>query len=137
MEYQRVRRSGAAIPGPRQELPGPPQAVLTWIAPVAALLAALLAAGAVRAQGTAIPPPSTTAPTLPPGSGSDSAGPVPAPNSRPSAPDTPGGTARNGVAVPRANPDPGIVAPTPPTPSGMPVIRPPGTPGGDAGVVPK
>ena len=135
-----MKRARAAVLSRRQQDPGLQLwAMLAWTLLAMALAFALLASGTARAQGSGsvIPPPATSAPTLPPGSGSDPASPAPAPNSRPNSADTPGGTARNGVAVPRANPDPGIVAPTPSAPSGMPVIRPPGTPGGDTTVVPK
>lgn len=88
----------------------------------------------VPGQSQALPPPATSAPTLPPGSGNDPATPAPMPQVRP---DTPGGSTRNGVAVPRPNQDPGIVAPTPSAPSDMPVIRPPGSPGGNPTVIPR
>jgi hypothetical protein len=43
----------------------------------------------------------------------------------------------DGVIEPPKGIDPEIVEPAPSTPSQMPVIRPPGTPGGPPGVVPK
>ena len=55
----------------------------------------------------------------------------------PAQPDTPGGNTRNGVASPVPNRDPGIVQAVPTPATGMPVIRPPGTPGGNPNVVPK
>ena len=129
-----MRHPHAAVLGRRQEQAVPGWFLWSWIVAVAMTLLMLTAPG-VRAQ-TAVPPPATAAPTLPPGSGSDSAAPAPQPNSRPNSADTPGGSTRNGVAVP-PNQDPGIVAPTPQAGSGMPVIRPPGAPGTDTTVVPK
>ncbi len=61
--------------------------------------------------------------------------PAPAPPSR--KPDTPGGAASNGVIRPPVQVDPGITRPPPPVRGAMPVIPPPGTPGGNPRVKPK
>lgn len=70
------------------------------------------------------------APTLPPGT-SDDARPIPLPNPDPGSVVTP----PSGVVKP-GNPDPGINIPVAPQ-GRMPVIAPPGTPGGDPNVQPK
>lgn len=97
-----------------------------WMLAALALAASIAAA---NAQTTAAPStnatgPQTVIPTpLPPGSGAD----------------TPGGSARNGVIrPPPVSGDPGINRGAPATNTGaMPVIRPPGTPGNNQGVIPK
>lgn len=61
--------------------------------------------------------------------------PAPAPPTR--TPDTPGGAASHGVIRPPAQVDPGITHPPPPVRGVMPVIPPPGTPGGNPRVKPE
>jgi hypothetical protein len=96
------------------------------------MLAALaLAATIAAANGQTTAPssrnttgPQTVIPTpLPPGSGAD----------------TPGGSAQNGVIrPPPVSGDPGINRGVPATNAEtMPVIRPPGTPGNNQGIIPK
>lgn len=102
---------------------------LAWLALLAALIAGVEAA---QAQGPSPPP---TAPLLPPGAGGVQTAPLtPPPSERP---DVPGGDARNGVELPHASPDPGIVAPPPEIGSTMPITPPPNTHGGDQTLVPK
>jgi hypothetical protein len=103
---------------------------LPWLG-WAALAALTLAISSIAAHGQAVVAPSrgdsgpqTALPApLPPGSGAD----------------TPGGSARKGVIVPPpVSPDSGINRGVPSTGKfPMPVIRPPGTAGGDQKVVPK
>ena len=96
-------------------------------------------AGLALALFAATPPShaQSTAPTLPPGSGGDG-------KSTPSAPPpdaiTPG-TADGGPASAHLIPDPGVTANPPiirpPMTGPMPVIPPPGSPGGDPRIIPK
>ncbi len=93
-------------------------------------IAAMLAATAfgVGAACAQVPNPKS-APTLPPGT-SDGAQPVPPPNRDRGIVAPP-----SGVVTP-GNPDPGINVPVAPQ-GRMPVIAPPGTPGGNPNVLPK
>jgi len=93
---------------------------------IAVMTAIVVSATAVRAQGTN----PKNSPTLPPGT-SDDVRPVPTPNA------DPGGVVMppSGVVKP-GNPDPGINVPVAPQ-GRMPVIPPPGTPGGNPNVQPK
>lgn len=92
-------------------------------------MALALSVAAARGQAVKAPSkgdsgPQTAVPApLPPGTGAD----------------TPGGSARNGViAPPPTSTDPGINRGAPPRGTEpMPVIRPPGTAGGNSQVVPK
>ena len=107
-----------------------PQHWLGWTALAALSLAVSITAA--HGQAAATPP----APS-PDASGPQTA--VPAPLPPGSGADTPGGSARKGVIVPPpVSHDPGINRGTPPTGTfPMPVIRPPGTAGGNQQVVPK
>ena len=127
----------------------------SWLAGTG-LAAALLVGSVVAAQGQTPPPPT---PSVPPGaqgmppaeitpshpangrpapgapgtnaqSGPQTETPAPLPPG--ARPDTPGGMTSNGVARPRESVDPGISKGTPaPGNFTMPVIPPPGTPGGN------
>ena len=100
---------------------------LPWL-----LLLSLLIAGSALAQTSASP--GAGLPLAPPTQ------PLPGQLTAPSgqaAPDTPGGSTRNGVATPAPNPDPGINKGAPVPATSKSVIAPPGTPGGNPNVVPK
>ncbi len=92
---------------------------------VAVVAATALAVGAAHAQ---VGDPKR-APTLPPGT-SDNTQAVPTPNRDPGVITPPSGLVRPG------NPDPGINVPIAPQ-GRMPVIPPPGTPGGNPNVQPR
>jgi len=78
--------------------------------------------------------PGVLGPDVPPGPQNETVEPL-SPSARP---DTPGGTTSNGVARPRGAVDPGINRQIPaPGVFPMPIIPPPGTPGGNPTVVPK
>lgn len=98
---------------------------MPWL-PWFLLLLGLLATTAAFAQTPAAP---QTGPSTTPGAGTTLA--------TPRAPDTPGGTTQNGVAVPVPNRDPGMARTVPAPATSMPVIPPPGSPGGNPNVVPK
>lgn len=68
-------------------------------------------------------------------SGPQTVVPAPAPPNR--KPDVPGGASSQGVIRPPTHVDPGINRPPPPVRSTMPVIPPPGSPGGNPHVKPK
>ena len=97
--------------------------------PLLAALASAASIAAAHGQTTTVPNKDETGPQtavpapLPPGSGAD----------------TPGGSARNGIIrPPPVSGDPGINRGAPGAGAGsMPVIRPPGTPGGNQEVIPK
>ncbi len=92
---------------------------------IVAVTATIIGVGAAHAQvGTP-----KLAPTLPRGTGDD-VRPTPVPNQDPGVVTPP-----SGVLTP-GNPDPGINLPIPPQ-GRMPVIPPPGTPGGNPNVQPK
>ncbi len=92
---------------------------------IVTITAAILGFGAAHAQVGA----PKLAPTLPRGT-SDDVRPTPVPNRDPGVVAPP-----SGVLTP-GNPDPGINLPIPPQ-GRMPVIPPPGTPGGNPNVQPK
>src|ERR1700722_17385423 len=101
---------------------------------IAAAIAAAISASAAQAQSERPVPPSATPSTrrdCPP-----SAGNPPAKETTGSAPLSDRLAQSKGVICPPAGVDPGIAVP--PVGGGrMPVIPPPGTPGGDPGIVPK
>jgi hypothetical protein len=106
----------------------------TGRATVVLLLAACLGAGAASAQPSS-PPSSTPAPPGPTPPASPTPPEVIAPQGSPLA-----GGAKSGVIKPPTGVDPGIQSIPPvtsPAPNSMPVIPPPGTPGGNPSVQPK
>ncbi len=105
---------------------------------LAAMAAAIALLGGPAAQAQSISP---AAPRLP-STGTECA---PGTEGKPDASsETTGSTslsdqlsASKGVICPPAGVDPGMAAPPPPSGARMPVVPPPGTPGGDPGIQPK